>query len=163
MSASVLARHVVRELLDQDVRHAVLSPGSRSGPLALALLEAERDGLVTVHVRIDERTAAFLALGIAKASGRPAIMLTTSGTAVANLHPALLEAHHSRIPIVAVTADRPGSLRGTGANQTTNQLGIFGAIEFINVTGVVPIELPVNRPLQVNVELTEPLFERSGS
>ena len=77
-------------------------------------------------MRIDERVAGFLALGLAVESGVPAVVITTSGTAVANLHPAVLEAHHSGVPLILLTADRPAELRGIRANQTTQQAGIFG-------------------------------------
>ncbi len=105
----------------------VVSPGSRSQALALAAAALERAGGVRVHVRLDERTAAFFALGLAVESGRPALVVTTSGTAVANLHPAVLEAHHSGVPMILLTADRPAELRGIGSNQTTVQPGIFGS------------------------------------
>jgi 2-succinyl-5-enolpyruvyl-6-hydroxy-3-cyclohexene-1-carboxylate synthase len=108
------------------VREAVLSPGSRSAPLAFALADADAAGRLRLHVRIDERTAAFLALGLAKASGRPVPVVTTSGTATANLHPAVLEADLSGVPLLLLTADRPPELRGTGANQTVDQLGLYG-------------------------------------
>lgn len=103
--------------------HVVVCPGSRSAPLTYAFAELERQGLVTVHVRIDERSAGFVALGIAKglrAQGTPAPVgvVTTSGTAVLNLGPAIAEAAYSHVPIVALTADRPARLRATGANQT---------------------------------------------
>lgn len=110
----------------QGVRDIVLSPGSRSQALALAAAEFERAGQVSLHVRIDERGAAFLALGLAVESGRPVLVVTTSGTAVANLHPAVLEAHHSGVPLILLTADRPAELRGIRANQTTHQPDIFG-------------------------------------
>ncbi|MCU1635133.1 MAG: menD [Cryobacterium sp.] len=108
------------------VRDIVLAPGSRSQGLALAAAELERTGDVRLQVRIDERAAAFLALGLAVESGRPALVVTTSGTAVANLHPAVLEAHHSGVPLILLTADRPAELRGIRSNQTTNQPGMFG-------------------------------------
>jgi 2-succinyl-5-enolpyruvyl-6-hydroxy-3-cyclohexene-1-carboxylate synthase len=92
----------------------------------LAAASAADRGLLTLHVRLDERSAAFLALGLARGSGRPVAIVTTSGTAVANLHPAMLEAWHSGAPVIALTADRPAELRGTGSNQTTRQPGIFG-------------------------------------
>lgn len=120
------AQALLAQLIAQGVRDVVVCPGSRSAPLAYALVQAERAGLIRLHVRIDERTAGFLALGLAKGSGVPAAVVTTSGTAVANLHPAVLEAHHSSIPLIVLSADRPHELRGTGANQTTNQLGLFG-------------------------------------
>ena len=117
---------LVDELVRGGVTDAVLSPGSRSAPVALALAAAERDGRLRLHVRIDERTAAFLALGLAKASGRPVPVLTTSGTAAAHLHAAVLEADASGIPVLALTADRPPELRATGANQTVDQPGLYG-------------------------------------
>ncbi len=129
--SSALATVLVDELVRGGVRDVVLAPGSRSAPLAYALLAAEADGLLRLHVRVDERSAAFLALGLAKGSGRPVPVVTTSGTAVANLHPAVLEAHHAGVPLVVLSADRPHELRGTGANQTTTQPGIFpGATRF---------------------------------
>jgi 2-succinyl-5-enolpyruvyl-6-hydroxy-3-cyclohexene-1-carboxylate synthase len=115
------------ELARAGVTEIVVSPGSRSQALALAAVALERAGGVHVHVRLDERTAGFLALGIAVESGRPAAVVTTSGTAVANLHPAVLEAHHSGVPMIILSADRPAELRGIGSNQTTVQPGIFGA------------------------------------
>ena len=121
------ARTVVDELARGGVRDAVLAPGSRSAPLALALHDADAAGRIRLHVRVDERSAGFLALGLAKVSGRPVPVVTTSGTAVANLHPAVLEAHHAGIPLAVLSADRPAHLRGTGANQTTDQVKIFGS------------------------------------
>jgi 2-succinyl-5-enolpyruvyl-6-hydroxy-3-cyclohexene-1-carboxylate synthase len=124
--STALATVLVDELVRCGVRHAVLCPGSRNAPLAFALHAAEQSGRLTLHVRIDERSAAFLALGLALRSGAPVPVITTSGTAAANLHPAVLEAHHSGIPLLAVTADRPVELVGTGASQTVVQTGLFG-------------------------------------
>ncbi len=118
---------VIDELVRHGVQDAVLCPGSRSAPLAFALLAADRAGRLRLHVRTDERSAAFLALGLAKGSRRAVPVVTTSGTAVANLHPAVLEASHAGVPLLLLTADRPPELRGTGANQTTQQVGVFGA------------------------------------
>ncbi|HLS48697.1 MAG TPA: thiamine pyrophosphate-binding protein, partial [Actinomycetaceae bacterium] len=115
------------ELVASGVHHVLLAPGSRSAPLAYALLSAARAGWLTLHVRIDERVAAFVALGIARATGTPVAVATTSGTAVANLHPAVLEASHAGVPLVVISADRPHELRQTGANQTTDQVAIFGS------------------------------------
>ena len=109
------------------MREVVLAPGSRNAPLAFAAYDAAEAGLLRLHTRIDERTAGFLALGLTKGGSRAAVVCT-SGTAVANLHPAVLEAHHAGLPLVAVTADRPLRLRGTDANQTTDQVGIFGPL-----------------------------------
>jgi 2-succinyl-5-enolpyruvyl-6-hydroxy-3-cyclohexene-1-carboxylate synthase len=124
--STAFARVLVDELVRGGVTDAVLAPGSRSAPVALALAGAERAGRLRLHVRIDERTAAFLALGLAKASGRPVPVLTTSGTAAAHLHAAVLEADASGVPLLALTADRPPELRGIGANQTIDQPGLYG-------------------------------------
>ncbi len=125
--STALARVLVDELVRGGVTECVLSPGSRSAPLAFALHAADAAGLLRLHVRIDERSAGFLALGLSKASGRPAVVVTTSGTATANLHPAVLEAAHSHTPMIVLTADRPPELRGTGANQTIDQISLYGA------------------------------------
>jgi 2-succinyl-5-enolpyruvyl-6-hydroxy-3-cyclohexene-1-carboxylate synthase len=124
--SSALATVVVDELVRQGVREAVLCPGSRSAAFAYALQDADRSGRLRLHVRVDERSAGFLALGLAKLTRRPAALFTTSGTAVANLHPAVLEAGHASVPLIIVSADRPAELQGTGANQTTNQTHLFG-------------------------------------
>ena len=133
------ARALVLYLATSGVRDVVLAPGSRSAPLAYAVAEAADAGHLTLHVRVDERSAGFLALGLARGTaatadaspvtsgGKPVAVVTTSGTAVANLHPAVLEAHHSGVPLLLLTADRPHELRGTGASQTTDQVGIFGS------------------------------------
>src|SRR4051812_39656107 len=123
---TAFARVLVDELVRGGVTDAVMAPGSRSAPVALALAAAERAGRLRLHVRIDERTAAFLALGLAKAAGRPVPVLTTSGTAAAHLHAAVLEADASGVPLLALTADRPPELRATGANQTIEQAGLYG-------------------------------------
>lgn len=120
-----VAQTVVEALVDGGVREVVIAPGSRSAPLVYAFTQAERAGRLRLHVRIDERSAAFTALGLALASGRPAVVVTTSGTAVGNLLPAVMEADHASVQLVALTADRPDELQGTGANQTTAQDGIF--------------------------------------
>lgn len=136
--AAAFAREFIGALAAHGVTDFVLSPGSRSGPLAHALAEASAAKrpigapVVNLHVRIDERAAAFLALGIARGRAlggarRPVCIVTTSGTAVGNLMPAVMEAHHSGLPIIVLTADRPTELRGVGANQTTDQEGLFGA------------------------------------
>lgn len=115
------------ELIGLGVRDIVLCPGSRSQAIALAAAAWEEAGQVRLRVRIDERVAGFLALGLAVETTRPVVIITTSGTAVANLHPAVLEAHHCGIPLILLTADRPDELRGIGSNQTTDQPGIFGS------------------------------------
>jgi 2-succinyl-5-enolpyruvyl-6-hydroxy-3-cyclohexene-1-carboxylate synthase len=124
--STALATVLVDELLRCGVRDAVIAPGSRSAPLALALHEAEAEGRLRIHVRIDERSAGYLALGLAKASNVPVAVVTTSGTAAANLHPAAIEADQSGVPLLLLTADRPPELRSTGANQTIDQVKLFG-------------------------------------
>lgn len=124
--ASRSAAALIEGLVRHGVTDVVLSPGSRSQALALTVAAYERAGLLRVHVRIDERVAGFTALGLAVATQRPVAIVCTSGTAVANLHPAVLEAHHSGVPLILLTADRPHELRGIGTNQTTQQVGIFG-------------------------------------
>ncbi|WP_183321243.1 2-succinyl-5-enolpyruvyl-6-hydroxy-3-cyclohexene-1-carboxylic-acid synthase [Flexivirga oryzae] len=125
--STAIATVLLDELIRQGVRDVVLAPGSRSAPLAYAAEAAERAGRVRLHVRVDERSAAYLALGLAKTARMPVPVITTSGTAVANLHPAVLEASQGYVPLILLTADRPQELRGTGANQTTDQVKIFGS------------------------------------
>jgi 2-succinyl-5-enolpyruvyl-6-hydroxy-3-cyclohexene-1-carboxylate synthase len=140
--STALASVLVDELVRGGVHEAVLCPGSRSAPLAYALQEADRQGRLRLHVRVDERSAGFLALGLAKLTGDPVPVVTTSGTAVANLHPAVLEAGHAGVPLLVLSADRPPELRGTGANQTTDQTGFFGAA----VRWSHELEAPARRP-----------------
>jgi 2-succinyl-5-enolpyruvyl-6-hydroxy-3-cyclohexene-1-carboxylate synthase len=120
---SSFAAALVDEWARSGVMHAVVAPGSRSTPLALALARDER---LQVQVVLDERSAAFRALGLALASGRPVVVLCTSGTAAANFHPAVIEASHARVPLIVCTADRPPELRDTGAGQTIDQVHLFG-------------------------------------
>jgi 2-succinyl-5-enolpyruvyl-6-hydroxy-3-cyclohexene-1-carboxylate synthase len=129
------AAALVDGLVAGGVAHASLSPGSRSTPLALALA---RDRRVRVHVNLDERSGAFFGLGIAKATGHPVIVATTSGTAAAELLPAVVEASQSRMPLVLLTADRPPRVRGTGANQTIVQPGLFGGYVRASIDLPVP-------------------------
>ncbi|BBZ37380.1 2-succinyl-5-enolpyruvyl-6-hydroxy-3-cyclohexene-1-carboxylic-acid synthase [Mycobacterium conspicuum] len=120
------ARVVVDELIRGGVRDVVLCPGSRNAPLAFALQEADRGGRIRLHVRIDERTAGYLAIGLAISAGAPVCVAMTSGSAVANLGPAVVEANYARVPLIVLSANRPYELLGTGANQTMEQLGYFG-------------------------------------
>jgi 2-succinyl-5-enolpyruvyl-6-hydroxy-3-cyclohexene-1-carboxylate synthase len=160
-----LARVIVRQIIEAGITDAVISPGSRNAPLSLALVAAEEKNLITLHIRIDERSAAFFALGLIKATKRPVPIICTSGTAVANYHPAVLEAHHTNQPLLVLTADRPAMLRRTGANQTTEQARIFGkAVRyFADVDGpVFPMELPLDSlrqgPVHLNIQFDEPLL-----
>jgi 2-succinyl-5-enolpyruvyl-6-hydroxy-3-cyclohexene-1-carboxylate synthase len=130
------------ELIRCGLREAVLAPGSRSTPLAMACFDAERQGRMRLHVRIDERSASFTALGLAKASRRPVAVLCTSGTAAANFYPAVIEADQSGVPLLVLTADRPPELRGTGANQAIDQIKLYGtAVRWFCEVGV-----PERRP-----------------
>ena len=122
-ASTAQARVVVDELARGGIRHVVVCPGSRSAALAIAVHEDPR---LTVHVHPDERSAAFVALGIGRATGVPAVVVVTSGTAVANLLPAVVESDHAGVPLLLLTADRPPELRGTGANQTIDQQGLLG-------------------------------------
>ena len=157
MTATDLARAVVTALVEAGVTEVVVAPGSRNAPLSFAAYDAAAAGLVRLHTRIDERSAGFLALGLTKVHARAAV-ICTSGTAVANLHPAVLEAAHAGVPLVAVTADRPARLRGTSANQTTDQLGIFGPlVPTTNLTSPGPFALVEDGPTHLNVQLDDPL------
>jgi 2-succinyl-5-enolpyruvyl-6-hydroxy-3-cyclohexene-1-carboxylate synthase len=163
--ATTLARVIVRQIIESGITDAVLSPGSRNSPLSIAFYQAEKRGLIKLHVKIDERGAGFFALGLAKASDRPVPVICTSGTAVANFHPAVLEASHTNAPLLLLTADRPARLRRTGANQTTEQARIFGkAVRyFADISGsAYPMELPFNSlqsgPVHLNIQFDEPLI-----
>jgi len=164
-NSTSLARIVVRQIIESGVTDVVISPGSRNAPLSLAFFAAAERNLIKIHIRIDERTAAFFALGMIKATGRPVPVVCTSGTAVANYHPAVLEAHHTNAPLLVLTADRPAMLRKTGANQTTEQARIFGkAVRyFADIDGpVYPMELPLDSlrkgPVHLNLQFDEPLL-----
>jgi 2-succinyl-5-enolpyruvyl-6-hydroxy-3-cyclohexene-1-carboxylate synthase len=176
--AGAAASRLLARLAGLGLRHVVVSPGSRSQALALAAAALERRGALQVHVRIDERVGGFTALGIAAESGVPVAVVVTSGTAVAELHPAVLEAHHAGVPLLLLTADRPAELRGTGSNQTTVQPGMFGiaAIEVVDVPApstegdvraaadvaeqVWRIATERRQPVQVNLAYREPLSSR---
>lgn len=124
--STVQASIVVDELIRGGVRDVVLCPGSRNAPLAFALATADRTGRIRLHVRIDERTAGYLAIGLAVGADAPVCVAMTSGSAVANLGPAVVEANYARVPLIVLSANRPYELLGTGANQTMEQLGYFG-------------------------------------
>lgn len=162
MTATELARSCVEALIGVGLRHAVVAPGSRNAPISIALADAAAAGALVLHTRIDERTAAFLALGLAKTSRAPVAVVTTSGTAAANLHPAVLEAAHAGVRLVAVTADRPSRLRGTLANQTTDQVGIFAtAAPTYDIVGEVELAdalVDLDGPVHLNLQFDEPLL-----
>ncbi|MBW3574745.1 MAG: 2-succinyl-5-enolpyruvyl-6-hydroxy-3-cyclohexene-1-carboxylic-acid synthase [Actinobacteria bacterium] len=174
---ATFAATVVDEWARAGVRHAVVAPGSRSAPLALALAADDR---LHVHVRLDERSAGFLALGIAKASGLPAVVLTTSGTAAVELHPAVVEASHAGVPLVVCTADRPPELQGVGAPQSIDQTHLYGrAVRWFCQPGpaesaaaptwrstasraVAEALGPPPGPVHLNVAFREPLVADAG-
>ena len=166
--STTLARVIVRQIIESGITDAVLSPGSRNAPLSIALYEAQKQGLINLHIKIDERGAAFFALGITKSTQRPVPIVCTSGTAVANYHPAVLESSHSNAPLLVLTADRPARLRRTGSNQTTEQARIFGKSVryFADVSGpAFPMELAFNAlqtgPVHLNLQFEEPLLDES--
>jgi 2-succinyl-5-enolpyruvyl-6-hydroxy-3-cyclohexene-1-carboxylate synthase len=135
--STALAVTLADELIRCGMTDAVLAPGSRSAPLAMELFARAQRGDVRLHVRIDERSAAYLALGLAKASHRPVGVLCTSGTAAASFHPAVIEAGESCVPLLVLTADRPPELRGTGANQAIDQIKLYGdAVRWFCEVGV---------------------------
>jgi len=172
------AAALVDALAVGGVRHACVSPGSRSTPLALALA---RDGRITTHVHLDERSAGFFAVGLAKASGDPVAVACTSGTATAEYLPAVVEASQSRTPLVVLTADRPPRLRGTGANQTIDQYELYGRYARAFFEPPVPDDIadtrrwaeagvralssslaPLPGPVHVNCPFDEPLVPGNG-
>ena len=186
--ATALATVLADELIRCGLREAVLAPGSRSAPLALALHDRALAGDLRLHVRIDERSASFLALGLAKASARPVVVVCTSGTAAANCHPAVIEADEAGVPLLVLTADRPPELRGTGANQTIDQLKLYGsAVRWFCEVGVPEARpgvagywrslacrswalaaglgggSPVPGPVHLNLPLREPLLPGRGA
>ena len=174
----ILTDHVLRltdTLLKTGVKEAVISPGSRSTPLAYAFAASEN---LETYIQVDERSAAYFALGLAKASGRPVVLLCTSGTAASNFHPAITEAFYARIPLIVLTADRPHELRGVGAPQAIDQLNMYGKhVKFsvdlplaedneeldwflerhVNRAVSVAMTKPIG-PIHLNIPLREPLL-----
>ena len=166
MSATSTANEVIAALCAAGVRDFVLSPGSRNAPFALALADLEQQGRIRLHVRIDERSAGFLALGLARGSRRPVAVVTTSGTAAVELHPAMVEAAHTGVPLIAVTADRPAFLRGTGASQTIDQVGLFAPAirraldvdaDTSDLASRIADLIDGTAPVHINVQLVPPL------
>jgi 2-succinyl-5-enolpyruvyl-6-hydroxy-3-cyclohexene-1-carboxylate synthase len=179
LSSLDAAREAVSALLAGGVRCVVVCPGSRSAPLAYALAEAEGRGHLELVVRIDERDGGFTALGAALSSGRPTAVVTTSGSAVGNLVPAVMEANHAEVPLIVLSADRPEELHGTGANQTTEQFDLFG--EHVRFAATVeagaspssPVRTALSAaigalegvpagPVQLNLCFREPLVPEEG-
>ncbi|MCU1482270.1 MAG: 2-succinyl-5-enolpyruvyl-6-hydroxy-3-cyclohexene-carboxylate synthase [Subtercola sp.] len=140
--AAAFSLAILSEFARLGTTDAIVAPGSRSQALALVLAEFDRARILDLQVRLDERSAGFTALGLGVETARPALVVTTSGTAVANLLPAVLEASHSNVPIILITSDRPDELRGTGSNQTTWQPGIFGRF----VRAEFDVAAPVGEP-----------------
>lgn len=164
MNATHLAQSTIRQLIELGVRDFVLSPGSRNAPLSIALNKAHEKGLINLHIRIDERGAAYFALGASKASDNYVALICTSGTAAANYHPAALEAHHSNNKLIFITADRPARLRKTGANQTTLQSGILAPLESIDTADLIDCsKFLTGGPVHLNLQFDEPLIEESSS
>ena len=174
LSSQSFAAELLATLVATGAKHLYLAPGARSQALAIAADQLAQNNLADLTIRLDERSMGFVALGRAMASGKPSVLITTSGTAVANLHPAVLEAHHSGVPMILLTADRPARLRGKGANQTTNQVGIFAdaVIRCIDVSvpelgefdpralAIEAMELATGEnpgPVQLNLQFQEPL------
>lgn len=179
-----VSRSIVATLQAHGVRDVVYSPGSRCAPFAYVLAQAEAEGLLRVHIRLDERGAAFFAIGLARAVDpgapfRPVALVGTSGGAIAEYHAGVAEAFHSQIPLIIVSADRPFEMRGVGASQTTEQAGIFGphtrgvwdipAGPAHHVRGCVTRAIAralgrpsgVPGPVQINVGLRDPLVPSS--
>lgn len=181
--AAVFAAKLLAELIVRGVRDVVVCPGSRSQALALAAAEAEELGAIRLHVRVDERSAAFFALGVARETGVPAVVIVTSGTAVANLLPAAAEAHHARVPMLLLSGDRPEAMRDIRSSQTTAQAGLLGAYTRLerdiappeDASGVAPAELARESiaaamgaggnaagPVHLNLAFREPLSGGTG-
>lgn len=158
--AATFCTTLVDEWVEAGLRHAMVSPGSRSTPMLMAL---EMDRRVRVHVFLDERSGGFAALGCALATGVPAVVLTTSGTAAVNLHPAVVEAGHAGVPLLALTADRPPELHGVGAPQTIEQRDLFGSHARGYFEPGVPDELPPDRWRSLAREVWEGATGVTGS
>jgi 2-succinyl-5-enolpyruvyl-6-hydroxy-3-cyclohexene-1-carboxylate synthase len=174
--AQSFAATFVDELAAQGVEFACVSPGSRSAPVAMAL---QRHPRIKVIVHIDERCGSFFAVGLGKSTGKPAVVLSTSGTAAAEFHPAVVEAAYSRTPLIVITADRPPELQGVGANQAVDQQHLFGTAPRWFVDPGVPVEMPnaarvwrrlaaravaeaVSGPVHLNLPFREPLVPPPG-
>ena len=166
------ANHLIDQLVLQGADHFCIAPGSRSTPLALAAARHKKAKL-TVH--FDERSLGFYALGLGMGSKRPAVLIVTSGTAVGNLLPTVIESHHSHVPLILLTADRPAELRDCGASQTIDQIKLFQNFvrwqtdlpcpdekldaSFIRAEGAHAVFMAKTGPVHVNCPFREPLYE----
>lgn len=170
-NATRSAREIVQACIAQGAKHVVIAPGSRNAPLSWAFAQAEKAGAIKIHIRIDERDAGFLALGIAKVTNQLVPVVVTSGSAVANLLPAVVEAFQSAVPLVILSADRPAKFRGLSAPQTIRQFEIFGSFakvsidieptpkDFNNVKQAISAAQSSRRgPVQINVQFDVPLM-----
>ena len=163
-NSTKLAHSLLRQLIEVGVSDFVVSPGSRNAPFLIALGEAASKQIIDLHVKIDERGAAFFGLGVSKASNNYVAVICTSGTAAANFHPAALEALHSDNKLLLITADRPSRLRKTGANQTTNQLNIFPGIKTHDIASEIDLKILLKSgPVHLNVQFDEPLISQEKS
>jgi len=180
--AATFCATLAEEWTRAGVTDVVVAPGSRSTPLALAVAEEPR---LRAHVHHDERSAGFMALGLGLAAGRPAVVVTTSGTAAVELHPSVVEAHQARVPLIVATADRPPELRGVGAPQTIDQVHVFGrSVRWFAEPGVAEAAVArtwrslaarsvaealgegqsgIPGPVHLNLSFREPLIGRAGS
>ncbi len=174
-NATRSAREIVQACISHGAKHVVIAPGSRNAPLSWAFAQAEKAGAIKIHVRIDERDAGFLALGIAKATNQPVPVVVTSGSAVANLLPAVVEAFQSAVPLIVLSADRPAKFRGLTAPQTIKQFEIFGNFakvsidiepapkDFENVKQALATAQSTHQgPVQINVQFDVPLMPDPG-
>lgn len=177
--SQLFAASLCAHLVSLGIKDFYLAPGARSQALAIALSQLADAGKISLTVRLDERSLGFTALGRALATNAPVGIVTTSGSAVANLHPAILEAHHAGVPLLVLSSDRPARLRGKGANQTTQQNELFGfAAKCIDVSAANAANQPVASelalaafdlmfgqdrvsPAQLNLQFEEPLSAQS--
>ncbi|MGE4170235.1 MAG: thiamine pyrophosphate-binding protein [Candidatus Margulisiibacteriota bacterium] len=173
MSNTLWSTQLMARLFEAGIRHIGIAPGSRSTPLVLA---AARHGHFQTHVHWDERALGFWGLGIGKSSGTPAAIITTSGTAAANLFPAVIEAAMDQVPLILLTADRPPDLMNCGANQAINQVHLFGNYPAFFADLPAPPDAPLsaldpildaalaiqNQPIHLNCRFREPFFEDKG-
>ncbi len=164
INSTNLARSLVRQLIELGVCDFVVSPGSRNAPLLIALGEAADKSLIELHVKIDERGAAYFALGLSKAADNYVAVVCTSGTAAANFLPAVLESVHGRNKVIFITADRPAKLRNTGANQTTNQINLYPFVKTHDLTSEIEVKrLFDGQPIHLNIQFEEPLVDSQSN